>query len=98
MTESKSHQFYALMLALLLTYMPGTIPLVTFTVNLRWPILPTLILYTLVTIVIGRRMLQFFLTQDQRLVRIGGIVSIIITAIGVAASVPFLVWLWPSMF
>jgi hypothetical protein len=34
--------------------------------------------------------------QDQRMVRIGGI--IVIAAIGVAASVPFLVRLWLSMF
>ncbi|MCG8351558.1 MAG: hypothetical protein MI924_27645 [Chloroflexales bacterium] len=98
MAESKRHQFYALVLALCLTLMPGTILLVMFTVNLRWPIIPALMLYGIVGTVVGRRMLQFFLTQDPRLVRIGGIVSIIIIAIGVAASVPFLVWLWLSMF
>ena len=98
MAESKSHQFYALALAILPTSVLSTVLLITFTVNLRWPLIPALMLYGIVGIVVGRRMLQFFLTQDPRLVRIGGIVAIIITAIGVAASVPFLVWLWPSMF
>ena len=97
MAESKRHQFYASMLAGSLTTAFGTILLITFTVNLRLPILPTLILYTIGALVVARRMRRFFLTQDPRLVRIGGIIVIVIAAIGVA-SAPFLVWLWLSMF